>query len=113
MCSSAPDYSRYLEDIEKWPESWMFDRPHLATDQALLAVIKPFIEHLVNQGLSRRTLKRHIDIYGLLVGRSSATPIETIDCEEGALLNGSFHPNVQESFDTTCLRLYKFLNSSA
>lgn len=124
----AANLSRYLEDIEEWPESWMIDRPDLATGQAILAVLGPFVEHLVNQGLFRRTLKRHIDnlwaLGGEIISKVNSDPsqrklsarslvLDAIDEEGGPLLNGGFSPDAQESFDTTCRKLYRFLKSSA
>ena len=125
---SAPDLSRYVKDIEEWPESWMIDRPDLATGQAILTVLEPFIQHMVNQGLSRRTLKRHIDNLGALGGevisKVNADPsqrklsarslvLDAIDEEGGPLLNFGYSPETQESLDRTCRKLYRFLKSSA
>jgi hypothetical protein len=125
---SAPDLSHYFKDIEEWPESWMIDRPDLATGQAILAVLEPFIRHLVNQGLSRRTLKRHIDnlwaLGGETISKVNSEPsqreqsaivlvMDAVDDEGGPLLNDAFGPDDQRSFDTTCRKLYRFLKSSA
>ena len=125
---SAPDLSHYAKDIEEWPESWMIDRADLATGRAILAVLEAFIQHLLNQGLSRRTLKRHIDnlwaLGGEVISKVNSDPSrreqsarslvrDAIDEEGGPLLNGGFSPDAQESFDTTCRKLYRFLKSSA
>jgi len=124
----APDLSHYVKDIEEWPESWMIDRADLATGRAILTVLEPFIQHLVNRGLSRRTLKHHIDnlwaLGGEVISNVNADPsqrklsarglvLDAIDEEGGPLLNGGFSPDAQESFDTTCRKLYRFLKSSA
>ena len=124
---SAPDLSHYVKDIEEWPESWMIDRADLATGRAILAVLEPFIQHLVNQGLSRRTLKRHIDnlwaLGGEVISKVNSDPSrreqsarslvrDAIDEEGGPLLNGGFSLEAQDSFDTTCRKLYRFLRSS-
>jgi len=125
---SALDLSDYVKDIEEWPDSWLIDRPDLATGQAILAVLEPFIQHLVNQGLSRRTVKRHIDnlwaLGGEIISKANSDPsrreqsarslvLDAIDEEGGPSLNGGFSPDAQGSFDTTCRKLYKLLKSSA
>ena len=123
----TPDFSHYVKDIEEWPESWMIDRADLATGRAILAVLEPFIQHLLNQGLSRRTLKRHINnlwaLGGEVISKVNSDPsqrkpsarslvLDAVDEEGGPLLNGGFNPDAQESFDTTCRKLYRFLKSS-
>ena len=125
---SATDLSHYVSDIEKWPESWMIDRPDLATGQALLAALKPFIQHLVDQGLSKRTFKRHIDnlwaLGGEIISKVNSDPslreqsarslvMDSVYDEGGPLLSDAFSPDSQQSFDTTCRKLYRFLKSSA
>ena len=124
---SAPDFSHYVKEIEQWPRSWMIDRPDLATGQAVLAVLGPFIERLVNQGLSRRTFKRHIDnlwaLGGEIISKVNADPsqreqsarvliMDAVDDEGGPILSDAFGPDDQRSFDTTCRKLYRFLESS-
>jgi len=124
---SAPDLSHYVKDTEEWPESWMIDRPDLATGQAILAVLEPFIQHLVHQGLSRRTLKHHIDnlwaLGGEIISKVNSDPsrreqcatslvLDAIDEEGGPLLSDALGPDDQKSFDTTCRKLYRFLKSS-
>ena len=125
---SAPDLSHYVKDIEKWPESWMIDRPDLATGQALLAVLEPFIQHLVDWGLSKRTFKRHADnlwaLGGEIISRVNSNPpqreqsarslvMDSIDDEGGPILSDAFSPDAQQSFDTTCRKPHRFLKSSA
>ncbi len=125
---SAPDLSHYVKDIEKWPESWMIDRADLDTGRALLAVLAPFIQHLAHQELSKRTFKRHIDnlwaLGGEIISWVNAVPsqreqsarslvMDSVYDEGGPLLSDAFSPDAQQSFDTTCRKLYRFLKSSA
>jgi hypothetical protein len=120
--------SHYVKDIEEWSASWMIDRPDLATGQALLAVLEPFIQHLVDQKLSKRTLKRHIDnlwaLGGEIISNVHSDPsqreqsardlvMDAVDDEGGPILSDAFSPEDQQSFDTTCRKLYRFLRSSA
>ncbi len=125
---SAPELSHYIQDIEKWPERWMIDRPDLVIGRSLLDVLKPFIHHLVEQGLSKRTFNRHIDnlwaLGGEIITKVNSTPslreqsarvfvLDSIGDEGGPLLSGGFSSKEQESFDTTSRKLYRFLKSSA
>ena len=58
---ASPDALTYVPDIGEWPDSWMVDQPDRATGQAIVTVLTPFIEHLINQGLTKRTIKHHVD----------------------------------------------------
>jgi len=86
----------------------------------------PLIEHLINQGLDRRALKRHVDSLWALGGeiitdinrdeslrKHSAKDlvINVIDEEGGPLLRNPVDPEDQKPFDSTCKKLYKFLMS--
>ncbi len=125
---SAPDLSHYVQDIEKWPERWMIDGPDLAIGRALLEVLEPFIHHLVEQGLSKRTFNRHIDnlwvLGGEIIAKVNSDPslleesarvliLDSVDDEGGPLLSGGADPDDQESFDRTCRKLYGHLKSIA
>jgi hypothetical protein len=58
-----------VPDLGKWPESWMGTEKDLEYGKKLLPFLEKFIDHLVAQGLSRRTLKDHVDWVWLLGGR--------------------------------------------
>ncbi len=125
---SAPALSHYIQDIEKWPERWMIDRPDQAIGRALLEVLEPFIHHLVEQGLSKRTFNRQIDnlwvLGGEIITKANSDPalreqsarvliLDSVDDEGGPLLSGGADPDDQESFDRTCRKLYGYLKSFA
>ena len=125
---AAPDLSHYVRDIEKWPERWVIDRPGLAVGQAVLEVLEPFIHHLVEQGLSKRTFNRHIDnlwvLGGEIITKVNSDPslreqsarvliLDSVDDEAGPLLSGGADPDDQDSFDRTCRKLYRYLKSFA
>ena len=124
--SSSPDVSAYVPDLDEWPDSWMIDQPDRAMGKAIVTVLTPFIEHLINQGLTKRTIKRHIDSLWALGGqiitdvnwdeslrKQSAKDlvIKAIGEEGGPVLRNPLYPEDQKPFDSTCKKLYKFLTS--
>jgi hypothetical protein len=124
--SSALDVSAYVPDLDEWPDSWMIDQPDRAMGKAIVNVLTPFIEHLINQGLTKRTIKRHVDNLWALGGEiitdinwdeslrkkpAKFLVSNTVDEEGGPLLRNPLDPDDQIHFDSTCRKLYKFLNS--
>lgn len=122
--SSSPDVSVYVPDLDKWPDSWMIDQPDRAMGKAIVTVLTPFIEYLINQGLTKRTIKHHVDNLWALGGeiitdincdeslrKQPAKNLVTnaIDEEGGPLLRNPLDPEDQKPFDSTCRKLYKFL----
>jgi hypothetical protein len=121
--SSSPEVLAYVPDLDEWPDSWMIDQPDRAMGKAIVTVLTPFIEHLINQGLAKRTIKRHVDSLWALgaeiitdinwdgtLRQHSAKDlvINAIDEEGGPVLR---NPDDQIPFDCTCRKLYKFLTS--
>jgi hypothetical protein len=124
--SSSLDVLAYVPDLDEWPDSWMIDQPDRAVGKAIVSVLTPFIEHLINQGLTKRTIKRHVDNLWALGGEiisdinwneslrkqsAKVLVINTIDEEGGPLLRNPLDPDDQKPFDSTCRKLYKFLTS--
>jgi hypothetical protein len=124
--SSSLDVLAYVPDLDEWPDSWMIDQPDRAVGRAIVGVLTPFIEHLINQGLTKRTIKRHVDNLWALGGEiisdinwneslrkqsAKVLVINAIDEEGGPLLRNPLDPDDQKPFDSTCRKLYKFLTS--
>jgi len=124
--SSSPEVSAYVPDLDEWPDSWMIDQPDRIMGKAIVTVLTPFIEHMIKQGFTKRTIKRHIDNLWALGGeiitginrdeslrKQSARDlvINAIDEEGGPLLSNILDPEDQKPFDSTCKKLYKFLVS--
>ena len=122
--SSSPEVLAYVPDLDAWPDSWMIDQPDRTMGKAIVTVLTPFIEHLIKQGLTKRTLKRHIDNLWALGGEiitginwdeslrklpAKDLVINAIDEEGGPLLRNPLNPEDQQPFDSTCKKLYKFL----
>ena len=62
------DLSSYCRDLADWPRSWMGFEKDLPPGEKLVACFRPFLEHLVASGLSRKTLRKHIDNVWVLGG---------------------------------------------
>ncbi len=89
-----------------------------------MAVFTPFLQDLLDQGLSRKTRNLHRDNLWLLGGEIirdiNDTPklrkravgaliLEAIANDEGPLIHGGFSEQEQRSFDSTCKKLNRFL----
>lgn len=99
---------------------WERDLP---SGQKLVACFRPFIRHLASSGLSRKTIRQHVDNLWLLGGEiigdlNHTASLRKIDVERvlrerihvdgGPLIhNGS--EEEQRSFDSTCRKLHRFL----
>jgi hypothetical protein len=57
--SSAFTYD-YL-NVDHWPHGWCRERRDLLVAERLLGIFKAFLFHLLDQGLSRKTLLLHRD----------------------------------------------------
>ena len=117
---------QYCPDLQAWPERWMFDETDMATGQDIVEFFKPFLLTLLGGSLSIKTLHRHRDHLWLLGGelirkryddpklkRMSADQAVTLLIEEdgGPLIWPRITETEQNSFDATCRKLYKYLNS--
>jgi hypothetical protein len=122
----SPRVSAYVPDLDAWPDSWMIDQPDRDIGKAMVTVLTPFIDHLISQGLAKRTIKRHVDnlwaLGGEIITRINWDPslrkqtaeqlvLQVIDEDGGPLLSNPLDPNDQKPFDGTCRKLYKFLTS--
>lgn len=90
-----------------------------------MACFRPFLEHLVASGLSRKTLRKHIDNLWVLGGEiirdlnedptQRKVPVErilsdAINDEGGPLIHGGDSEEAQRSLDSTCRKLRRFLS---
>ena len=122
----SQDVSAYVPDLDEWPDSWMIEQPDRMTGQSIVTVLTPNIEHLSNQGLSKRTIKRHFDNLWALGGEiitainwdeslrklsAKDLVLNAIDDEGGPLLHIPLDSDDQKSFDSTCRKPYKFFIS--
>jgi hypothetical protein len=119
---------RYCRGLDGWPRSWMGQEKDLPAGEKLVARLRPFLEALVVSELSPKTIQRHVDNLWALGGeiirdlnedpslrrkRIEQILDDRIDEEGGPLVFAleSEEP-LQRSLDSTCRKLYRFLNQS-
>ena len=110
-----------VPDLDDWPQRWMGLPKDLLPGQQIVAFFRPFLEHLLRQNLSARTVRKHATNLWLLGGELirdlndqpslRKRPIETLIRDTVAtgcfLLHG--HPDEQQSLDSTCRKFHRFL----
>ena len=111
-------------DLQSWPQRWRYHDSDITVGERLVACFTPFLVHLLGQKLSPKTLTRHRDhlwmLGGEIIRRLQEEPslrqspakvivLESIDPECGPLIWPRITQQQQDSFDTTCRKLYKFL----
>ena len=126
--ATAPhhDLEHYCRNLDGWPRSWMGLEKDLLPGEQLVALFRPFLEHLAASDLSPKTIQQHVDNMWVLggefirdlndnpalrkkpVGRVLADMIEY----GGPLL---YHggEDQQRSFDGTCRKFRRFLTATA
>ncbi len=122
--AAATDVSAYCRDLENWPRSWMGVEKDLPPGEALVVCLRPFLEHLASSGLSRKTIRRHIDNLWLLGGEiirdlnedpslrkvAAERLLRNMTHEDGGPLIHNGLEDEQRSFDSTCRKLHRFLS---
>jgi hypothetical protein len=127
---SATRPSDYFPDIDQWPNDWMGTNEDLEIGRGLLALFTPFIQHLIDEGLAKKTIKNHgshLSILGSEIIRRldgldeenrTLSPRELIlhyVDDEGGLLLSFWSPNDKTelarhmAYDATCRKLLKFV----
>jgi hypothetical protein len=121
---SAPDeVSTYCRDLHNWPRSWMGLEKDLPPGEALLACLRPFIEHLASSGLSPKTMRRHVDNLWALGGEiirdlhydpslrrwTAERLLRAVVHQDGGPLLHNGSEEQQRSFNATCRKLHRFL----
>ncbi len=121
---AAADVSAYCRDLDNWPRSWMGVEKDLPPGEALVVCLRPFLEHLASSGLSRKTIRRHIDNLWLLGGEiirdlnedpslrkvAAERLLRNVIHEDGGPLIYNGSEDEQRSFDSTCRKLHRFLS---
>jgi len=51
----------FLALMNEWPESWAGDTKDEPIGRAIVELMRPFVVHLQTQGLTRTTVRRHLD----------------------------------------------------
>ena len=118
-----PSLARYGQDLEAWPHSWMGFPKDLPPGEKMVACFRPFLEYLIQQNLSRKTVRKHVDNLWILGGEIirdlNETPsLRKVPVEElvfdvvkegGPLLYHCDSEEQQRSFESTCRKFRRFL----
>ena len=125
---AASDLATYCPDLSTWPSSWCGEARDVIPGEQIVAVFTPFLQDLLDQGLSRKTRNLHRDNLWLLGGeiirdinetpklrRRSARELvmQAVAGDEGPLIHGGVSEQEQRSFDSTCKKLNRFLATQA
>ena len=112
-------------DFNEWPESWMGVEEDRLYGQKILEIIRPFVNNMIEKGMTVRSMRRHLNSLWLLGaeiiyevdvdGEYDIPPEEKIlsmiSAEGGPYSSHLDSKTAQEQFDGTCRQLYKFLSS--
>lgn len=111
-------------DLDNWPQSWRYDEVDLAVGQQIVEILTPFLLHLLNQGLARKTVSRHRDNLWVLGGELIRRRYEDdelarldvkdalqqfIDSDGGPLICPRISESEQDSLNATCRKLHRFM----
>jgi hypothetical protein len=115
-------------DIDHWSHRWGVNAGDVRTGQRLLDVFKPFLFALLEQRLSRKTLLQHRDNVCALgehivhrarqqsqLRRRVIQPVllAFLDDDGGPLIYSPASSPAQRAFDSTCIKLRRFLLDSS
>ena len=104
---------------------WEKDLP---PGEKLVACFRPFLEHLASSDLSPKTIQKHVDnvwvLGGEIIRNLNENPslrkkniqqilANALDDEGGPLVYSISDEQQQRSFDSTCRKLHRFLNTSS
>jgi len=111
-------------DFNQWPDAWEGLPEDLPYGREILEVMRPFIVQLIEKGLTRKTMRKHMDNLWLLGGeiiRNVSTheeyhipPIQKIrDSVDslGGMYCRHLDSDIEEkSYHATCKKFHHFLN---
>ena len=109
----------------EWPVTWSGTEDDIPYGNGLIEAMRPFIIHLIDQGLKVKTVRNHMNNLWLLGGeiiRSVSTyndykipPAESlrrsVDQDGGPYCHHFTTEEELRSYDATCRKLSKFLES--
>jgi hypothetical protein len=120
----TPTFEDDYLDIDHWPHRWRIESSDLRVGERILDTFKLFLAHLLDQKLSRKTLllhREHVDTLGEEVvrrlhqqpqlRRKNMAPVLLVYLDEdgGPILYPPTSSPKQRSFDSTCLKLRRFI----
>ena len=126
--ATAPhhDLEHYCRNLDGWPRSWMGLEKDLLPGEQLVALFRPFLEHLAASDLSPKTIQQHVDNMWVLGGEFirdlndnpvlRKKPVDQVLAnmiEYGGPLLYHGDEDEQRSFDATCGKFRRFLATAA
>jgi hypothetical protein len=114
-------------DLNEWPRTWMGFPKDVPPGEKIVACFRPFLTHLIQLQLSRKTLRKHVNNLWVLGGeiirnlndtpslRKVAIDDLVFDVVEdgGPLPYGCDSEEEGRSFESTCRKLRRFLEQQA
>ena len=123
----------YFPRLDKWPENWMGVEEDLAIGRGLLALFIPFIQHQIDRGMAKKTIRahgQHLAILGSeIIERLNQNDEENrklsprelilhyVDDEGGPLvshwdINDFTGYRYHQAYDSTCRNFLKFIKGT-
>jgi hypothetical protein len=114
-------------DLHDWPRSWHVEPADIAVGEQIVRVFTPFLLQLLDQGLAKATVRRHRDKLWMLGGelirrrydddelarhRVKDAIARLIEGDGGPLIWPRITEAEQDSLDTTCRKLDRFMRGS-
>ncbi len=115
-------------DLDDWPRTWHVMPADIAIGQQIVAVLTPFLLHLLDQALAKTTARRHRDnlwsLGGELIRRryddDELAPQDVKDAlrqliegDGGPLIWPHITESEHDALDATCRKLNRFLRDRA
>ena len=112
-----------LKELHQCPQRWMGFPEDIPAGEKIVECFRPFIEHLIQLSLSRKTVCRHVNnlwvLGGEIIRDLNETPtlrkrpiedllFETVQ-QDGPLPYGCDSQQELRSFESTCRKLRRFL----
>ena len=120
------DADKLFALMDRWADSWAGMAEHVPVGEGLVAELRPFVRHLVQSGLTAKTVRRHLDntwvIGGEIIRQVDWDPtlqkesprkllLDAIDIGEAPLVY-DYSEEEQRSLDATARKLLRFLNEN-
>jgi hypothetical protein len=111
--------------MNDWPESWAVESKDKPIGEAIVHLLRPFIIHLQSQGLTRKTVRRHLDNLWAIGGEiirevndhrrlrfksAEQLLLDTIEQGEAPLIPSASEAD-QRSPDATARKLHQYLTT--
>jgi hypothetical protein len=80
------DADKFLELMDRWPESWAGLDDDKPVCRGLVAELRPFVVHLHQKGLSPRTVRHHLENLWLMSRHATEAQQRSLDATARKLL---------------------------